>query len=457
MNKQRQAPKIDPMRLAINEVIANSAVSRAREAMRGGGGAIDAKRSNAWAEYGFPDDITADMLYNLYRRNGLAHGAVSKVVGTCWETEPWIIEGDKYDEKRPPTDWEKSAQLALPKNLWQRVEEADKRATVCRSSALVLRIRDSRPHDQPVKAGSIIEEAVPVWSAALKVAKWDEDVKSATYGQPLMWEYSESSKGGTGKRTVKIHADRVVLFGDTSADAIGFLEPAYNAFVSLEKVEGGSGEAFLKNASRQIVTSFDKDVDLGAIAQTYGVSLDELQAKFNQAALDMNRGNDQMLVLQGATATPLVANVPDPRPTHEVNISTVAAALDIPKRLLIGNQQGDMASTEDLKYWMARCQSRRVRSLSSQIGAMVEKLQRIGILSPAVFTVMWDDLREATAGAKLESAKMMTEINSLALGTGEAVFQVEEIRVAAGYEVEEEFDLGEDEPVADPDATVAAV
>jgi len=31
------------------------------------------------------------------------------------------------------------------------------------------------------------------------------------------------------------------ILGDYSDDAIGFMEPAYNAFVSLEMVEGGSG------------------------------------------------------------------------------------------------------------------------------------------------------------------------------------------------------------------------
>jgi hypothetical protein len=60
--------------------------------------------------------------------------------------------------------------------------------------------------------------------------------------------------------------------------------------VSLEKVEGGSGESFLKNAARQLALSFDKEIDFGSLASMYGVSVDELQDKFNDAAREMNRG-----------------------------------------------------------------------------------------------------------------------------------------------------------------------
>ena len=55
----------------------------------------------------------------------------------------------------------------------------------------------------------------------------------------------EYPPGGINQR---FHPDQVVI---TQNDAIGFLEPAYNAFVSLEKVEGGSGESFLKTPQNQ--------------------------------------------------------------------------------------------------------------------------------------------------------------------------------------------------------------
>jgi uncharacterized protein len=49
---------------------------------------IDAKRDAAWSEYGFKEEITYHDLYKLYRRGGIAHGAVEKIVTTCWRTKP---------------------------------------------------------------------------------------------------------------------------------------------------------------------------------------------------------------------------------------------------------------------------------------------------------------------------------------------------------------------------------
>lgn len=261
-------------------------------------------------------------------------------------------------------------------------------------------------------------------------------------------------------RRVKIHPDRVFVLGDWSGDAIGWLEPAYNAFVSLEKVEGGSGESFLKNAARQLNINFDKEIDFTNLASMYGVSVSELQDKFNEAALELNRGNDVVMPTQGDNVTPLVTAVPDPRPTYDINLQTVSAALDTPSRILVGNQQGERASTEDQRYFNASRQADRLNR-SFEIEDFTDQLIRVGVLDAiGEKTVMWDDLNEQTAIEKLDSAKTMSEINSTAIATGEAVFDSDEIRTAAGYDpnggeplgegIEDEYEDGNEAAATDP-------
>ncbi|EPK7550157.1 anti-CBASS protein Acb1 family protein, partial [Enterobacter hormaechei] len=239
--------------------------------------------------------------------------------------------------------------------------------------------------------------------------------------------------------------------------AIGFLEPAYNAFVSLEKVEGGSGESFLKNAARQLALSFDKEIDFGSIASMYGVKVDELQDKFNDAAREMNRGNDVLLSLQGASVTSLVSPVSDPSPTYNVNLQTAAAGVDIPTRILVGNQQAERSSTEDQKYFNARCQSRRV-DLSFEIEDFCDKLIDLQIVdSVSQKAVIWDDLNEQTGTEKLTNAKTMGEINQTMQGSGdEPAFTREEIRTAAGYDNDDEEPLGEEDGDEEDEATDSA-
>lgn len=70
---------------------------------------LDAKRESAWCEYGFKEDLTFHDLHKLYRRGGIAHGAVNKLVSNCWKTNPQVIEGEQSDKSRELTAWEKAS------------------------------------------------------------------------------------------------------------------------------------------------------------------------------------------------------------------------------------------------------------------------------------------------------------------------------------------------------------
>ncbi|MDL9985580.1 DUF1073 domain-containing protein, partial [Providencia rettgeri] len=387
--------------------------------------------------------LTFDDLYKLFRRGGIAYGGVTKLSGTCWKTSPQVIEGDSADEAKDETAWEKSFKKAINKRIWKEFKEADQRRLVGRYSGLILHINDNGKWHEPVKASKLLRKVTPAWASAIKPTEWVTDINSPDYGQPKMWQYTESLPNG-GTRNINIHPDRVFILGDYSIDAIGFLEPAYNAFVSLEKVEGGSGESFLKNAARQLSVNFDKEAKLDDLARAYGVEMSELQEIYNDVAREINIGNDAVMITQGANVNPLVTAVSDPTPTYNVNLQTAAAAMDIPSKILVGMQTGERASTEDQKYFNSRCQSRRESELSFEIEDFIDHLTRIKVLEPVPEkTVIWDDLNEQSATEKLDSAEKMSRINQTSLATGEPVFTVQEIRTAAGYENDSDDPLGE--------------
>ncbi|MFC3189785.1 anti-CBASS protein Acb1 family protein [Pseudocitrobacter faecalis] len=433
----------DKLQLAVNHAINDARLARARMGMLNPSMGLDAKRNSAWCEYGFPEQVTYENLYALYRRGGIAHGAVEKLVGKCWQTNPEIIEGDDADESENETAWEKKSKQVFTNRFWRSFSEADRRRLVGRYAGILLHVNDSLDWDQPVTKGKMLQKVTVAWAGSLTVGDWDTGLNSKTYGQPKMWQYAERLPNGSSRR-VNIHPDRVFILGDYSDDAIGFLEPAYNAFVSLEKVEGGSGESFLKNAARQLNVNFEKEIDFNNLASLYGVSIDELQEKFNEVAGEINRGNDVLMTTQGATVTPLVTTVADPTATYDVNLQTAAAGVDIPTRILVGNQQAERSSTEDQKYFNTRCQSRR-GDLSFEIEDFCDKLIDLGIIDPiGQKTVIWDDLNAQTDSEKLDAAQKMAQINNVSLATGEQPFTGEEIRVAAGYE-------GSPKPLAEGD------
>jgi hypothetical protein len=433
------------LQLAVNHALNDARLARARMAAFNPGMGLDAKRSTAWCEYGFKEELTFDDLYKLYRRGGIAFGAVNKIISHCWKTYPEIIEGDKYDKSKPPTTWERSIKSTFTSRLWKIFAEADKRRLVGRWSGILLHIRDGKSWNLPVIKGRGLAKVTPVWAGALKPYSLDTSINSVTYGEPTMWEYTEELPNGASRR-VQIHPDRVFILGDFSEDAIGFLEPSYNAFVSLEKVEGGSGESFLKNASRQLNVNFDKEIDFANLASMYGVEVDELQETYSEVAREINRGNDVLMVTQGASVTPLVTAVADPEPTYSVNLQTAAAGVDIPAKVIVGMQTGERASSEDQKYMNARCQSRRVGDLSYDIEDFANKLIDLKVIDGvSEKSVNWDDLNAQTSTEKLDSALKMSQINTASLATGEQVFAVNEIREAAGYETDDSAPLGEEE------------
>lgn len=446
----------EKLTMAVNAALSQAAILRARMGLLNGGMGLDNKRHQAWCEYGFPEIIEFRDLYKLYRRGGVAHGAVEKVVKNCWKTFPWVIQGDKQDESSKETPWERRLKAQANVPFWRSFMEADRRRLVGRFAGLILRIRDSQDWDQPVRGrGRQLVSLIPAWASALTPLDFDMEPKSDRYGQPKYWQYTQVDANG-GASQVKIHYDRIIILGDNASDAIGFLEPAYNAFVSLEKVEGGSGESFLKNAARQIAVNFEKDIDFANLAAMYGVSVDDLQEKFNEAAAEINRGNDQMLVMQGAQATPLTSAVADPEPTYDVNLRSIAAATGIPSKILSGMQTGERASSEDVKEFNATCQSRRNGDLAFEIHGVFAHLMRIGVVDTVnEYTVMWDDLTDATQADKLTNAKTMSDINNVSLASGESVFTRNEIRTASGYEPLPGGDiLGEDEPEDEQDDDV---
>lgn len=439
---------MDKLQLAVNHALAvnSAAIERARQlAANPMGLGMDAKRSQAWCEYGWKEKIEFQDLYNAYKRGGLAFGAVTKLIGKCWGTMPWIIEGEEQQDATKLTAWEQGLQALLPEDIWAKFEEADKRRLVGRYSALILRVRDGKKLKEPVRGRYGLADVIPVWANSLKVSEWHMDSSQENYGTPKMWQYTAELENGT-KTLEDVHPDRVFILGDFSRDAIGFLEPAYNAFTNIEKVEGGSGESFLKNAARQVVTSFDKEIDLNGIATMYGVTIEQLQEKFNEAARALNQGIDSMLITQGATTTAIQSTITDPSPTYSVNLQTVSAALDIPSKILVGMQTGERASTEDQKYWDARCQSRRERELTPDIRRFLKKLDGLKIIQlKPVYTVMWEDLTESTVEQKLDNASKLADINQKSVsGT---VFSDNEIRNAAGYEA---TDIPEPMPEGDP-------
>ena len=215
----------------------------------------------------------------------------------------------------------------------------------------------------------------------------------------------------------------------------------------------------VKVAARQLGINFDADVDLDSMLRSAGPGYDSLQTLFDEVTTGMNSGIDQTIVTKGATVNPLASAVPDPKNHFDINLQEYSASVDIPSKILVGNQAGSLASDQDQKYMNKRCQGRRIHRLTPDIEYIIKRLTDCGVLKATESSVLWDDLTESSQSERFATAKTLAEICQMLLATGDAPFTAEEIRETAGFSAIPTGDpLGEDmdddsladEPPVDP-------
>lgn len=428
-------------------------------------------KHNFYADFGYPDQLNFATLHDMYRRNPVAKGATLLKSGKTWETAPWLLE--KQPEARTAkgkregeTPIEREIRQHFAKlRFWQKLKMADARSLVGKYSGVVLRLADGKPFDQPVERvpGGIrgLVEVIPAWEGQLSVGDWDRDVQSPTYGEPKNFTFNETAiAGGAGRgRSFTVHPDRVVIWSETG-DLFGesMLEGAYNALLDCEKVRGSGAEGFWKSAKNGLVFEDQAGAAGGSLESALaeqGVTLQEFKEKMGDAVDRYQKGTDDAMVVSGGLkVTSPGVTLPSPEHFHGISIAHVAAACEIPTKILIGMQTGERASSEDAKSWAATCQGRRESETVPNIMGLINRLERFGILPERDWYLDWDKLTESGSDAKLSRASTMSTINKTETDhSGQPIFSADEIRDEAGYEPLGGAEIGDDD---DADALGAA-
>lgn len=389
---------------------------------------LDNKRPDAWAEYGYKEKLEFQDFYNLYTRHGVAAGVVDRIAEKVFQTAPWVIQGPKEDEKKPETKWELAFQeLAENTDLWWYFKEAYAMRMVGAWSGLILRYaNDDAELSAAVSPGAILQDLVPVWRGQLQPANRD------ALGNVTSWNYTPNGFDATDLENgapMVLHPTRLYIVGDYRRGR-SKLEAGYNSFVDMEKVTGGAGEGYLKNAARQLHINYELDASPTKPNQPD----DEVAEELNDQAKALNTRSDLVIATQGASVTPLVADLPDPEKPFNVSLQVAMASFRTAARLVVGSQTGERASVEDIRDFNERCQGDREGEVSREIRGFVRHLELNGFEVGGRITVMWDDLAEPTATDRADLALKMAQTNQANAITGDRVYEAEQIQVAAGFE-----------------------
>lgn len=410
-------------------------------------GYFPTQKHNHYIDFSYPAEVTFDLAYAMFNRNGIARAGIDKTIGKTWQDNPFLLEKERDGSQKAGSD-ETTLERDIRQRfddlrLWQRLAEADRRSLVGRYSAVILRLADNKRFSEPVRTvpGGLmgLVEVIPVWEGQLTVAEWDTLETSDTYGQPKLYQFSEAKVGNAKEngqaRELKIHPDRVLIWSkDGSTGGRSFLEPGYNDLLTMEKISGAGGEGFWKNAKSAPVFEVDKDAKLSEMARAMGVSVDDVADKMDEQVRDWQAGFDQLLMIQGMQAKTLGITLPSPEHFFSIALQAFAASISCPLKILVGNQTGERASTEDAADWAQTNMGRRTGHVIPNAMSLVRRLQRFTILPKKDWHLDWSDLTEASMGEKIDRADKMAGVNQKMKDSGELIFTPEEIREVVDLE-----------------------
>lgn len=425
----------------------NDIRSRISQAVSGGYDFADTLH-NIYLDFGYPQTLDFFNFWNMYRRFGIAKNVVELPTDITWMRTPAI----ESDSAQFLSDFEK---LEKAVKFWIRVHAIDKRQRVGRYAGMFMRVRDGLSPEMPISkklngVGSIVQ-MVPLYESQLKVIEVHNDPKEENYGLPKMYQFSGGDVGSRSNKTAdnfNIHPDRIVIVSEDADNGgiygIPALEACYNSLMDLRKILGGGGEGFYKNAAQNIVF----DLKEASSANANQALLEKFNENYDEFARNRFR---RAMWTPGMEAKTLEAQLLDPKEFFFNSLYDVAASSKIPATVLIGQQTGRLASSQDSRSFLSTINSRRENFGTEFTSDLIDWCIEHGVLPSAEYTIEWDDLLALSQGEQLDNAEKMSSINDKQFkGGGDIPFDGEEIREAAGFEPREDIGPG-DEIIEDDD------
>jgi len=295
----------------------------------------------------------------------------------------------------------------------------DRLAGVGRFGALVMGVNDGKELFAELKRATVLMYMVPYGEGNVGVDGFVTDRKDPRYGLPARYTIRPVSASSAGYRapmaaggigpvagTLKAHWTRVIHVADDceESDVFGVprLECVYNRLLDLEKVLGGSAEAYWRTGFAGL--AFKKQSD----------------ARFTQDTTALNtqienyvHGLDRTMRLQGIDVQELLGRAVNPSHLMAAELQMVSAASGIPVRILTGSEASELASSQDERNWNSRVDERRRDwAEPSMLRPFIDRMILIGVLPPpkgGEYQVEWPDINAPSDGDKAKVARDWTE------------------------------------------------
>lgn len=318
-----------------------------------------------YESFGWPKQITLRQIFDMYYRGGIAKRIVEAYPDSTWGRPPRL-----YVPEQP--EWNMAfAKLAWQLDLWDVFKRADTLAALGRFAVILIGTNRGNLAS-PIPRGGAgalqITYLQPYGENNVRISKWETNPQNPRFGLPLMYtigpDPQASGTPGTPaisnrpsitpvRASFDVHYSRIlhISHGGLESKTYGVPQfvPIWNYLEDLVKVVGSSSESYWRTAYQGLHADVDTEMDL-----------DEEDEANLTAEMDEYQHNLRRIIrTRGVEVKPLGSTVADPRGAFDVLVTLISGASGIPKRILLGSEAGQLASSQDKASWAERVEEYR--------------------------------------------------------------------------------------------------
>lgn len=358
---------------------------------------------------GYKRVLSIDDYWDRYCRGGIAKRVVDTLPKATWRGGGYVFEEDDLNTVTPfEAEWDKFAERM---DVWSVLERSDRLAGVGHYSGIVIGAPGELTAPLPrLRSTDDINFLKVYREGMIDIDDLDleTDTTSERFGQPRLYKIKFNE---VSQRTLKVHWSRVLHIAPEILDdelySTPRLEAVWNLLDDLDKVTGGGAEAFWIRANN--IMQFDVDKDLQ-------MQKDDEYTKALQEQVDELTHNIRRVIrTRGVEMNTAETKTAEFHGNADEIRTQIAGTAEIPKRILFGSEQGELASTQDRFNFAEQIADRREQSAKPRIlRPFVQRLINCGALpTPKAgrFDVWWPEARSLDPVERAKIAEIYHKLN----------------------------------------------
>jgi len=361
---------------------------------------------NLYETLGYKQELLWQDYYAQYARQDIAAAVIDKPIENAWRGGIDIIETSDADETPLEKAWK---EIVTSMSLKSKFIRADKLTCIGQFGILLLGLSDISNNDvwnTPVTGKPTLLYVKVFGEGNVVIDQYESDPNNPRYGMPLIYKITIEIVPEKSTKEIRAHYTRVIhiIKDPLESEIYGTpqLKKVFNRLIDLEKLTGGSAEMFWKGARPGYAGKLDEGYQMSPAGE------EELLNQINEYEHNLRR----FLINKGISMEPLTPQVSDPTPHVDVQIQMISAETNIPKRILMGSERGELASSQDETVWKEYLQTRREEYIEPVIlRPFIERLMQYGILPKETekYSIGWTDLFAKSDKEKAEVGKIRTD------------------------------------------------